>query len=287
MAPMMKNLLMILAFCIAAVSAHAGTVTYVYSDPQGTPLAEADAKGNITATFDYTPYGTTALGAPPNGPGYTGHVNDPETNLVYMQARYFDSATGRFLSVDPKTVRAADIRTFSRYTYADSNPITKMDPNGESTCANKDCSMSTIDVHPAGPNGPTITFVNDNPRGASPNQPVTTATAKMVESAVIRSGVSSVNINSSTGGTHSATSRHPGGMAVDIDMVNGQNVRTQGSSNAVQNLQNAFEQEPNSRENFGPSKVEVTPKQGDAPRPVTNSSLVEQHENHIHEGGQH
>jgi uncharacterized protein RhaS with RHS repeats len=42
-----------------------GTVTYVYTDPQGTPLAETDAQGNITATFDYAPYGTTALGTPP------------------------------------------------------------------------------------------------------------------------------------------------------------------------------------------------------------------------------
>jgi uncharacterized protein RhaS with RHS repeats len=62
-----------------------GTVTYVYTDPQGTPLAEADAQGNITATFDYTPYGTIAMGTSPDGPGYAGHVNDPETNLSYMQ----------------------------------------------------------------------------------------------------------------------------------------------------------------------------------------------------------
>ena len=51
--------------------AHAGTVTYVYTDPQGTPLAEADANGNITATFDYAPYGSQALGTAPSGPGYT------------------------------------------------------------------------------------------------------------------------------------------------------------------------------------------------------------------------
>lgn len=35
-----------------------GTVTYVYTGPQGTPLAEADANGNITKTYDYPPYGT-------------------------------------------------------------------------------------------------------------------------------------------------------------------------------------------------------------------------------------
>lgn len=43
--------------------AHAqpGKVTYFYTDPQGTPLVEADANGSITATFDYKPYGSQAL----------------------------------------------------------------------------------------------------------------------------------------------------------------------------------------------------------------------------------
>lgn len=74
-----------------ALAQTGGTITYVYTDPQGTPLAETDANGNITATFEYTPYGaytphgTAAPGPTPNGPGYTGHVNDAETNLVYMQ----------------------------------------------------------------------------------------------------------------------------------------------------------------------------------------------------------
>jgi len=46
-------------FCVLS---YAGTVTYIYTDPQGTPLAEADEQGNITATFDYAPYGTTGDG---------------------------------------------------------------------------------------------------------------------------------------------------------------------------------------------------------------------------------
>lgn len=115
------------------------TVTYVYTDPNGTPLAEADAKGNITATFEYTPYGTyapqgtSAPGPAPKGPGYTGHVNDPETNLVYMQARYYDSASGRFLSTDPKDPTAGNLYTFSRYTYANNNPIVNIDLDGRET----------------------------------------------------------------------------------------------------------------------------------------------------------
>jgi len=106
-------------------------VTYVYTAPQGTPLAEADASGNITATFDYAPYGSQALGTPPDGPGYTGHVNDPESGLVYMQARYYDPATGRFLSTDPVEHSAGALLGFNRYDYASNNPIANVDPNGK------------------------------------------------------------------------------------------------------------------------------------------------------------
>jgi RHS repeat-associated protein len=103
----------LLGFCLAlevlvctTLSAQTRTVTYVYTDPQGTTLAEADASGNTTATFDYRPYGGLALGASPNGPGYARHVNDPNTGLVYMQTRYYDSAVGRFVSIDPHPVSA-------------------------------------------------------------------------------------------------------------------------------------------------------------------------------------
>ena len=112
-----------------------GTVTYVYTDPQGTPLAEADVNGNIIATYDYTPYGTVALGTPPRGPGYTGHVNDPETGLVYMQARYFDPVTGGFLSVDPVPTEAGNIFKFNRFGYADNNPIIKVDRDGRESAS--------------------------------------------------------------------------------------------------------------------------------------------------------
>jgi uncharacterized protein RhaS with RHS repeats len=60
--------------------AYAGVHHYYYTDPQGTVLAKADASGAIIATYDYAPYGTAvaSLSPAPNGPGYTGHVNDPE-----------------------------------------------------------------------------------------------------------------------------------------------------------------------------------------------------------------
>jgi RHS repeat-associated protein len=122
--------LLLLLSCGVSHAQSQGTVTYVYTDPQGTPLAEADAHGNITATYDYAPYGSQALGTPPNGPGYTGHVNDPDTGLVYMQARYYDPSTGRFLSVDPVQPAAGNSFNFNRYDYTNNNPINHTDPDG-------------------------------------------------------------------------------------------------------------------------------------------------------------
>ncbi|MHB1058818.1 MAG: RHS repeat-associated core domain-containing protein [Rhodanobacter sp.] len=122
--------LLVLLSCFAA---HAGTVTYVYTDAQGTPVMETDAQGNITARFDYAPYGSIAMGTAPNGPGYTGHVNDPDTGLVYMQARYYDPVTARFLSVDPKAPVAGNAFNFNRYSYANNNPVVNIDPDGRET----------------------------------------------------------------------------------------------------------------------------------------------------------
>ena len=138
---------MLLLAVTGVAYASTGTVTYVYTDPQGTPLAEADASGNITATYDYAPYGSQALGAPPSGPGYTGHVNDPESGLVYMQARYYDPVVGRFLSVDPVGPGAGDVFTFNRFAYVDNNPIVRSDPTGRAALV--DALIST-DVTPGG-----------------------------------------------------------------------------------------------------------------------------------------
>ncbi|HWX66219.1 MAG TPA: RHS repeat-associated core domain-containing protein [Rhodanobacter sp.] len=129
--------------------AHAGTVTYVYTDPQGTPLAEADASGNITARFDYAPYGTAvaSMSPAPNGPGYTGHVNDPDTGLVYMQARYYDPVVGRFLNTDPVVPSPGNAFNFNRYAYVNNNPIMGIDPTGMQDCSDTCMKMRALSNH--------------------------------------------------------------------------------------------------------------------------------------------
>ena len=109
------------------------TVTYYYTSSQGTVLATTDGQGNLTSTAEYRPYGSQSLGLPSSGPGYAGHVNDLSTGLVYMQARYYDPALGRFLSVDPINAEAGSTEAFARYSYASNNPITNVDPDGQQT----------------------------------------------------------------------------------------------------------------------------------------------------------
>lgn len=104
-------------------------VTYFHTDAQGSVVALSDEKGEIIERRYYEPYGAL-LDATADGPGYTGHVHDGATGLVYMQQRYYDPVLGRFLSVDPISASASTGAGFNRYAYASSNPYKFIDPDG-------------------------------------------------------------------------------------------------------------------------------------------------------------
>src|SRR5690606_38760756 len=79
---------------------------------------------------EYEPYGFLANRPMQDGPGYTGHITDAATGLVYMQQRYYDPLIPRFLSVDPVTAYDNPIGAFHRYRYANNNPYKFTDPDG-------------------------------------------------------------------------------------------------------------------------------------------------------------
>ncbi len=123
----------------------------------------------------------------------------------------------------------------------------------------------------------------------------------MIEGAVRDSGVDSVNINSTTGsaGANRSSPRHGNGQAADINSVDGQPVIQNGSG--VTKLQDAFAKQGNVRENYGPSRVEITGSAGGSPTnsahhkkkkktpwgsKAYNKSVVNKHKNHIHVSGQ-
>jgi RHS repeat-associated protein len=78
------------------------------------------------------------------GPGYTGHVNDPDTALIYMQARYYDPAIGRFLSRDAVSSKIGDINYVNKYDYVGDNPIVRTDPTGNYICSGTKGECSAI-----------------------------------------------------------------------------------------------------------------------------------------------
>jgi RHS repeat-associated protein len=115
---------------IAEHNAQAG-VRFAHTDALGSPVAWTSPNGSMLAIVTrYEPYGATAEGPQPASIGFTGHVNDGQTGLVYMQQRYYDPVSGRFLSVDPVATDADGGGHFNRYAYAESNPYKFVDPDG-------------------------------------------------------------------------------------------------------------------------------------------------------------
>ena len=51
--------------------------------------------------------------------------------LVFLRARYYDPASGRFISRDPVWGIVDVPETLNRYTYAMNNPVVYLDADGE------------------------------------------------------------------------------------------------------------------------------------------------------------
>jgi len=100
---------------------------YVF-DGLGSVVGEVDASGNLTSSPKYDVYGAVRAngGTASSKQGFVGslgHASD-DTGLVYMQARYYDPATGRFASED--TGRQGT----NWFVYCNDNPVNLVDPNG-------------------------------------------------------------------------------------------------------------------------------------------------------------
>ena len=91
------------------------------------PAGGGGSPGNVVERYAYGPHGEGL----DEGLGniafrYAGHRYDAETGLIYMRARYYSVAIGRFLSPDP--IGYAD--GFNLYTYVANSPLNFIDPTG-------------------------------------------------------------------------------------------------------------------------------------------------------------
>ncbi len=65
---------------------------------------------------------------------YRGYYLDTETNLYYLQSRYYDSYTGRFINADDMSTVTASMDALTDknlFSYCDNNPVMRTDEDGE------------------------------------------------------------------------------------------------------------------------------------------------------------
>lgn len=121
---------LLLGLLLAGASKAQDTVYYYSSDTLHSEVVITDASRNVVERTHFAPYGQVLNRTLRDGPGYTGHEEDPESSLVYMQQRYYDPESGRFLSSDP-VATTDDGGGFNRYAYVGNDPMDKTDPSGE------------------------------------------------------------------------------------------------------------------------------------------------------------
>ena len=105
-----------------------GNIVAVYSEA-GTKVASYcyDAWGNCTVLTNTNGIGTM------NPFRYRGYYLDTETNLYYLQSRYYDSYTGRFINADDAGNLGAgnELLSYNLFSYCANNPVMRIDPTGE------------------------------------------------------------------------------------------------------------------------------------------------------------
>lgn len=119
-------------------------VYFYRKDAQGNIIALLDNSGNTVVKYRYDAWGNHAV-LDANGADitdvnhigvlnpfrYRGYFYDVETGLYYLQTRYYDPETGRFITIDgieyldPETINGLNL-----YAYCGNNPVMYTDPTG-------------------------------------------------------------------------------------------------------------------------------------------------------------
>ena len=109
-----------------------GGPSYYVTDHLGSTRVVVGSSGSIQEAYDYYPFGLPMPGRSITGwsetpERFTGYYKDQESYLYYAQARMYNPAIGRFLSVDPL---ASEMPGWNPYHYTFNNPVRFIDPDG-------------------------------------------------------------------------------------------------------------------------------------------------------------
>ena len=137
-----------------------GGATYYYvTNLQGDVVAILNSSGTSVVTYTYDAWGKllTTSGSMASTLGvhnplrYRGYVYDTDTELYYLQSRYYDPQIGRFINADSLVTTGNGMASSNIFAYCNNNPIMGCDPCG--TCFHRwdfwndceDCGGQTIE----------------------------------------------------------------------------------------------------------------------------------------------
>ena len=117
---------------------YSGTVYYYVTNVQGDVIALVDSEGKEVVTYTYDAWGNPlsmdgdlkeTLGKD-NPLRYRSYVYDQETQLYYLQSRYYNPEIGRFINADTLASTGQGFLGYNMFTYCLNNPVNTFDPNG-------------------------------------------------------------------------------------------------------------------------------------------------------------
>jgi len=112
----------------------APTPFYVFADNLGSPRAITNSGGQVAWRWGGEPFGASAANSNPSGLGdftynlrFPGQYLDVETGFHHNGWREYDPALGRYAQSDPIGLSGG----LNTYAYANSSPLSYIDPNGQ------------------------------------------------------------------------------------------------------------------------------------------------------------
>ncbi len=133
--------MLLLLFLVPFKTIFAADVRYLHTDHLG-GIQVVTQKGRVDEIRDFTAFGEIRFdqitGRSGEQRGYIGEDYDPETDLDYLNARYYDPALKRFLTQDPEfwlmpEDSLLDPQRQNSYSYGRNNPVMYSDPMGLSS----------------------------------------------------------------------------------------------------------------------------------------------------------